>query len=388
MRFLKRGKHWLWLQLTSYSYQSDYREEQAVIQRIFDRFATRMEGSNPSRYLWRAISQYHCQASARKRYAGWLANAMATAGLTVTPLLVRRSRPEQSKTNCKYLKMDFHVAYQIPASIKSLALEVNLNERYLRLADLQFAFSIFVSNGVLYPELLLKFIFWIATIRPYLDRYRFEYLIQYCEYSAYSSLRKAYLNSQGVKIANVTHGEEFISCRSAFSSFDQYYAWLLTPRSIHEAMHIEYSQGFGFNPCQGLAAVSKTGRKSVVGILWPSMKGPNLDTFVNQLRQLSTRYHVVVRPHPSPKFANLFEVYRALLPGEVSDPHIEGIHGFIDRVDLVIGYLSAVMVQARYRGRDVLYLQNECLTSLKTYHEYYRELPAVPLAEIASHLCG
>ena len=377
---------WFRARLTSYSFNSDYLAEQAVIQRMFDRYVGKMNGAGHRRYLWRAICQYRCQAFARKPWCNWLANVVALAGLPLVLLLVRRSRNRPRKTSCKYLKIDNHAACQVPPDIKTFTLEANLTERYLQLADLRFALALFFGGGILYPELLLKFIFWVASIRPYLDRYRFEYLVQYCEYSAHSSLRKAYLNSQGVKIANVTHGEEFISCRSAFSSFDQYHAWELTPQSIHDAMHMECGERFSFNPCASIPPAPKSDRESVLGFLWPSIEGPDLNLLVGQLNRLGRRYKVIVRPHPNPNYANNFGAYRTLLLGEVSDPHTETIHSFIDRTGLVVGYLSAVLVQAMLRGRSVLYVKDEYLASLVKYHDYYKQVPAVSLEDLSSYL--
>ncbi len=388
MKALARIKGWLLTQLTEHSYNSDYRRSLTIIQRMAERYAPKIDGSDPGRYLWRAICQYRCQASARKTWVVWFANALAIAALPGVVLLVRRARPSPSKTNCYYLKIDFHAAYKIPDRIRGDTVEARPVESYLHLEDLRFAFALFLRNGVFYPELLLKFIFWLASVRPHLNHYHFEYLLQYGEYSAHSSLRKLFVNSLGAKVANVTHGEEHISCRSAFSSFDQYFAWDLTPRSIHDAMHIEYGERFAFNPCAGIPRAPATGLESALGFLWPSLEGSDLKLFVDQLNQLGERYHIIVRPHPNSKYANHFAAYRGLLLAEISDPHTETIHSFIDRSGLVVGYLSAVLVQAMFRGRKVLYLKNAYLTSLSEYHDYYREVPAVPLEQLSGYLTG
>lgn len=390
MRIHQRLYRWLRAQFTSYSFAGDYHAEQAIIDRVYQRYATRIEGGRDrDRYFWRAICQYRCQTFARKPWVGAAGNLLALLGLPVAILMLRRAAPPAlPKADCTYLKIDQHVAYQIPLHIRGGTIEAASNTRYLRSADVAFALGLFVHNRAFYPELLLKFLRWIATVRPHLDRYQPRYLIQYCEYSAHSSLRKAYLNAQGIKIANVTHGEEFISCRSAFSSFDQYHAWELTPPRIHEAMRMECGEQFSFNPCADVppAPAPAAGRKWVVGVLWPAMEGPDLAQFVDQLNQLSVTYQVVVRNHPNPNYQNHFKTHRARLQATFSDPNLESIHSFIDRTGLVVGYLSAVLVQARLRGRRVVYIKNHQLATLSEYHDFYRMVPAVALEDLSREL--
>ena len=160
------------------------------------------------------------------------------------------------------------MAYKIPAMIRDCTVEKNMAGTYLTWNDFTFAISLFLKNGAFYPESLLKFIRWIAFIRPYIDLYQPEYIIQYCEFSPYSSLRKLFLKRHNIKIANVAHGEVFISCRSAFSSFDQYFEWTITPSSMHDAMHIEYKDYFSFNPCEDLPFAPSV-ETPVLGFLWP-----------------------------------------------------------------------------------------------------------------------
>jgi hypothetical protein len=388
MKIHKGVYRWLRAKFTSYSFDGDYRSEQAIIERVFERYSSRMDGTpDRERYLWRSICQYRCQTFARKPWVGWLGNVLALLGLPVVILTLRRAPPEElRKTDCTYLKIDHHAAYQVPLHIRGATVEAATCPRYLRSADVAFALRLFLQNRAFYPELLLKFLRWIATVRPYLDRYQPRYLIQYCEYSAHSSLRKAYLNAQGIKMANVTHGEEFISCRSAFSSFDQYHAWELTPPRIHEAMRMERGEHFSFTPCADLPRAPGAGVGRVIGVLWPAMEGPDLALFVDQLNQLCDRFQVVVRHHPNPNYQNQFKSYRDRLRTTFSDPHVESIHSFIDRTGLVVGYMSAVLVQARLRGRRVLYLKDQQLASLTEYHDYYRQVPAIALEDLSREL--
>src|SRR6185437_6970690 len=153
----------------------------------------------PSKYLWRAICQYRCQCTARKKSARFAANVAAFACLPLIPLFIRRAK-RQNKTACRYLKVNFHMAYKIPAMIRDCTVEKNMAGTYLTWNDFTFAISLFLKNGAFYPELLLKFIRWIAFIRPYIDLYQPEYIIQYCEFSRYSSLRKLFLKRHNIKI--------------------------------------------------------------------------------------------------------------------------------------------------------------------------------------------
>lgn len=366
--------------LTSCTFNSDYRLEQSIIDSVYGKYIDRITADSSSKYLWRSVCQYRCQSFARKPLMVLVTNICA---FILLPFILFYLRPnkQQNKAiiNCKYLKIDFHMAYQVPETIKNATFEKSIPAKYLTIKDLYSAFYIFIKCRAIYPELLLKYLLWIASVRPYLDSYNIEYLIQYCEYSAYSSLRKLFLNSHGVLLANITHGEEFISCRSAFSSFDQYFAWDLTPQSIHDSMHIEYSERFTFNPCSSLDSAPTCHEKPTLGFLWPSLEGPDLALLVEQLNYISNYGIVIVRPHPSRKYSNDFDRHRYALNAQISDPNKEDIHSFIDSCDLLIGYLSAALLQAAFRGREVVYLHNAYLASLMQYHTYYQKVNYVDI---------
>lgn len=363
--------------LRQYKFNSDYRASLAIIEKVYEKYAEKINSQNSSRYLWRAVCQYKCQASARSKVVGLIANVVAFLGFPSLVFFLRPRRKMNDQITCKYLKINFHMAYQVPILIKYETLEKQAIHKYLTIADFIFALKLFLNNGAVYPELLFKFVFWIASVRPAIDLFHPQYLIQYCEYSATSSLRKLFLNSYGIRLANVTHGEEFISCLSAFSSFDQYFAWELSPHSIHEAMRIVYVDRFTFNPCANLelapAVVTPT-----LGFLWPALDAADLDTLVVQLNKISEYCTVVVRPHPNRRFSNGFENYRHLLKVEVSDAHNEGIHNFIDRCALIAGKFSSAMVQAALRGREIIYLKDPYLERVREYHEYYKKFDLIP----------
>jgi hypothetical protein len=373
--------------LTTYTFSSDHRVDLVIIEEIRRHYGSRTGAGNPYRYLWRSVCQYRCQSYARSKLTAIAANIAALLATPLLVLLVRAgSKNHAARVSCQYLKIDFHAAYQIPEGIRGQTVENGRLARYLTVGDLVFALRAFLLCRAFYPELLFKFLLWIASVRPHLDRFEMRYLLQYCEYSAYSSLRKFFLNSHGIRIANVTHGEEFISCRSAFSSFDQYYAWQLTPQSIHEAMHIEYAERFTFNPCAGLPHAPAVAQIRRVGFLWPAIDASNLDQVVAQINELSACCEVIVRPHPNSKYTNHFEAHRDRLIATVSDAHAESIHSFIDRSTVIVGYLSAVLLQAVFRGREVVYLQDPYLVSLQVYHDYYRSVNAVELAGLARYV--
>lgn len=368
-------------------FNSDYRAEQFVIKNVYRAYADKINPGNAHRFFWRSVCQYRCQSVARKKIMVLAANIGALLCLPALVFLIRPGRKSDTgKLSCNYLKINFHMAYQIPESIRDITLEKSISGNYLTFKDLTFAFGLFIGNRALYPELLFKFLLWMASVRPYLDSFSPEYLIQYCEYSAYSSLRKLFLNSHGILIANVSHGEEFISCRSAFSSFDQYFAWDLTPRSVHDSMHVEYTDRFSFNPCAGLAPAPTAPTTPTLGFLWPSIEGQNLDVVVAQLNRICDYSTVIVRPHPNLKYANDFENYRHTLKAQTSDPHKEDIHCFIDRCSIIAGNLSAALLQAAFRGRDVIYLNDAYLASVRKYHEYYQKVNCVDIEKLDSFL--
>lgn len=368
--------------LTGCNYLSDYRAEQNIIENVYRAYADKINTVNSNRYLWRSVCQYRCQSAARKNYMVLLANMLALVCLPCLFFLIRPGRKSGGeKATCKYLKIDFSMAYQIPDSIRSITQEKSISGKYLFFEDLGFALGLFIGNRAFYPELLFKYLLWIASVRPCFDSWTTEYLIQYCEFSAYSSLRKLFLNHHGIKIANVSHGEEFISCRSAFSSFDQYFAWDLTPILVHDAMHIEYTHHFSFNPCDGLAPAPAAPATPALGFLWPSIEGSDLNLLVEQLNRISEYCNVIVRPHPNIKYANNFSRYRHILKAQVSDPHHEDIHRFIDRCSILAGNLSAALLQAAFRGRDVVYLNDAYMVSVREYHEYYQKVKCVDIYE-------
>jgi hypothetical protein len=311
-------------------------------------------------------------------------NAAAFLCLPFLLVLVRGEKERRGgKILCEYLKIDFHMAYQVPPTIKDRTVEKQLSRRYLTLADLFWAVGLFLRSGAFYPELLFKFLLWIASARPVLDAYEPRCLIQYCEYSAYSSLRKLFLNREGILLANVSHGPEFLSCRSAFSSFDRYFAWDITPKNLHNAMHIEYADRASFNPCAGLAPAPAV-LIPTLGFLWPAMDIVDLDVLLKQLNAINQYCKVLVRPHPNPGYTNHFENYRHSLNAEVSDAHDEDIHSFIDRCSVVVGNYSSALIQAASRGREVVYLEDAYLRSLRTYHDYYQAVDSISLESLES----
>jgi hypothetical protein len=368
--------------LRNYRFKSDYRASLAIIENVYRKHATRINSSAPSRYVWRSICQYQCQGTARQKMISLAANIIAFLGLPLLFFLVRPKRKADTpKVSCKYLKIDFHMAYQVPAIIKGETLEKSISKKYLNFKDLTFAFGTFVRNHAFYPELLFKFALWIASVRPYIDFYSPEYLIQYCEWSATSSLRKLFLNKCGIRLANVTHGEEFINCLYAFSSCDQYFAWEVTPRSLHDAIHIEYTDRFTFNPCAGFKPAPAVATPTL-GFLWPALDAADLEALIFQLNNISNYCTVVVRPHPSPKHSNQFQSYRRRLNAQVSDAQGEDIHHFIDRCSLMAGIFSSALVQAALRGREIVYLRNPYLESVREYHTYYQKFDFIEVEQL------
>jgi len=116
------------------------------------------------------------------------------------------------------------------------------------------------------------------------------------------------------------------------------------------------------------------------------MEADSLPLLVAQLNEIARTCTVLVRRHPNAKYANRFEHYRAQLAAEVSDALTENINSFIDRSSVVAGYMSAALIQAVLRGRDVVYLADQYLRSLRSYHDYYRRVTMVDMAELADHV--
>lgn len=363
--------------------------ETKIINDIQKKYHDKINTTDMSRYLWRSICQYKCQCAVRKKTPQLISNLVALLSLPLILFLLRISSKKIIASNhFVYLKKDYHMAYKVPVSIRSKTFEAKVEKKYLHYSDIRLIISEFIKNKAFYPELLLKTILWMASVRPYIDRYDFSCLIQYCEYSAHSSLRKLILNRLGIKLANVSHGEEFISCRSAFSSFDEYFAWNITPKSIHDAMYIEYGKRFTFNPCSDTKPAPLRSKKTVVGVLWPEAKAVNLAELSKQLNQISEIHEVIVRPHPNPINRNNFKLYQHSLRSSISDANHEDIHDFIDRCDVITGHLSAALVQASLRGRHVVYLDSEQLQSLRAYHEYYRKVQFADISELNFVICA
>lgn len=367
-------------------YDADYCREKDRIDRTAQKYRIQLERTGPERELWRSVAQYRCQSYARRKAVVILANLLAIAAMPLVILRFLRWRqpPLEARLRVKYLKIDFHMAYVVPNLIKTQTIESQAKGKYFYLEDLKFILRLFMKSGVFLPELFVKFLLWMASVRPQLDEFEPEVLIQYCEFSAYSSLRKAYLNHLGTKIANITHGEEVISTRNAFSTFDQYFAWSITPPEIHQAMGMEYATLYHFNPCENLPKVPPHLELTTVGILWPSIMSPAVGILVEQINLLGSVLKVVVRPHPNPNYACDIHLYRSRLKAEVCDPKAEGVHDFIDRCSVVVGFPSAVLLQALFREGKVLYLENEPLENIRRYHPFYQKVDSVAIEDLAA----
>jgi len=374
--------------MTAYRFGADFRCELATIASIFDRYRPRIELGDARRYVWRSVAQYRCQSTARRRLETVVANFAALVALPLLLILVRVRRRRIDSGGCEYLKIDAHMAYTVPGQIADRTVEASVADRYLTVSDFSRCVSLFIRAGAFYPELFVKWMLWVSSVRPALDQYSPRTLVQYCEYSAYSSLRKAYLNDLGIRLANVTHGEELISCRSAFSSFDEYFAWDITPTSIHDAMHIEIGQRFTFNPCAERGPAPVLAGVPTIGFLWPSLPGRDITEFVAQLRRIASQYHVIVRPHPNPQYSRSFAPFRVGAEFEISEPLGEPIHNFIDRCQALVGYQSAALLQANLRGRTAIYIEDAQLMSLREYHDYYKRAIAVPVIDLSRYVNG
>lgn len=371
-------------------YDADHRREKDRIDQIAQKYRIQLERTGAERELWRSVAQYRCQSYARGTTVILLANVLAFFAMPFVILrflrfLRWRPSPMKPRVRVKYLKIDFHMAYVIPNLIRAQTIESPAKGKYFYLEDLKFIIRLFMDGGVFLPELFVKFILWMAFVRPQLDEFEPEFLIQYCEFSAYSSLRKAYLNHCGLRSANITHGEEVISTRNAFSTFDQYFAWSITPPEIHQEMRMEYATLYHFNPCENLPKVPIHPELSTVGILWPSIMSPAVGTLVEQINLLGSVLKVVVRPHPNPNYACDIHLYRSQLNAEVCDPKAEGLHDFIDRCSVVVGFPSAVLLQALFREGKVLYLENEPLGNIRRYHSFYQKVDSVAIEDLAAH---
>jgi len=368
--------------LAACSFNSDHQVDLNIIGKVYRQHAKSIEASDSSRHFWRSVCQYKCQSTARARLAVLAVNAAAFLCLPFLLALVRRNRESRGeKVSCEYLKIDFHMAYQVPPTIRNITLERSISRKYMTFGDFVWAVGLFLKSGTFHPELLFKFLLWITSVRPCIDSYKPRYLIQYCEYSAYSSLRRLFLNRQEILLANVSHGPEFISCRSAFSSFDRYFAWDITPENVHRAMHIEYADCVRFNPCAGLAPAPVVAIPTL-GFLWPPIDIVDLSVLVKQLNSINKYCKVLVRPHPNPGYANHFESYRHLLSAQISDAHAEDIHCFIDRCSVIVGNYSSALIQAALRGREAIYLDDAYLACLRSYHEYYQKVIYIRLEDL------
>lgn len=366
-------------------FDPNYQVEINRIETVYEKYKLKIESACCDRYFWRSICQYECQAFTRKLPILIFSNILALLFLPFTSLRLRNARISKSgRVKCHYLKIDNHMAYKIPLCIKSNTVEARLNVKYVTLMDLVYVIKLFSRNRSFHPELMLKFILWISSVRPYLDLYSPKYLLQYCEYSPYSSLRKLFLNSNGIYIANISHGEEVISCRSAFSSFDKYYMWDVVPKYVHKAMHIEYAEHIYYNPCEGLPPAPKHSQTITIGILWPSINSIDLSLLVTQIVSIDKYLSIVIRPHPNLNYRNKFEKHLEIMNVEVSHPFDEDIHNFIDRCNLVVGLQSAVLIQASLRQRDVLYIKDDYFSSLIEYHDYYKSKQCADLGDLSS----
>lgn len=370
-----------------------YREELSDINNLKKWLDIKLKHSTHNIYMLRAICQYKAQRTLRSKIDVFLANVIAVLYIPLILLKIRLHQRARKQKKCfvEYLKVDQHMAYQIPPQIKKLTIDKAQITRgscacYLLPEDLSSACRYFGSAAFLYPELFTKFLIWISTIRPHLEVINCSNLIQYCEYSATSSLRKLFLNERGISLVNVTHGEELISCRSAFSSFDKCFAWFITPRTVYDAMQIDCKEFYTFNPCADLPILKEACGHPCIGLLWPAFKSQKPELLARQVEILQEHFTILVRPHPNQRYRAMFKECASGLRVNFSNPHDEDVHTFLGRCSIVVGYSSAVLVQAAIRGREVLYIKTPNLAAIREYHPYYKALPAVELDELANHL--
>lgn len=374
----KKIKQYLYSCLTP-RYPTDYKAELDCINKINEVLCDKFIANNIDRCFWRSVAQHMAHSSFRPRASLFFVNIMSFFGLLFLLAKIKNGNTvSQFKLKSAYIKFDCEAAYIVPSQIKSCTKEVCVQQTYIKLSDLKFAYGLFLRHRVLNFELLFRFLLWVNRVRPILDLFEPEFILQYCEYSPHSSLRKAFLNANGVKLANVTHGEEYISTRSAFSTFDQYFHWDINNSNIYSSMKIYSDEWFPFNPTQHLKK-ARLPTKYVIGILWPSVLSADFDLLVQKINQIANNFQVLVRPHPNPRYRYRFDDFVDKINADISDSQIEDPHSFIDRTSIICGYASAIIIQAALRGRRVVYINDGFLESLVQYHPFYQNAERISL---------
>jgi len=360
--------------VTLYKIEASSDDEIKKIEKTYLKYKEKINEKDNSKYFWRSVAQYSCQIEGYGRLKYFFLNAAAIILLPKFLLKIRTRKKNPVKNNCDYLKINNYRNSFIPEVLKENTVNaVEIKDRYLITDDLKLVINLCIENLYFNPLFIYKILGWIASVRPYLDIYNPKCLIQYCEYSATSSLRRLYLNEYGIRIANISHGEEDISSRNSFCSFDEYYVWSVIPNKIHQLNHIESTHRITFNPCENLPQAPVIS-KSIIGLLWPVGKDDGMiSTIIEQLRQLDPEYPLIIRPHPAASHFHRFKKIKLLKSFEISNPHEEDINSFINRTSLIIGVRSAAMIQADLRGRKIVYINNEMLRSARKYNLYYSE---------------
>lgn len=367
--------------LSKYSFEPDPDVELAKINSIYQKYQKVLNDPRKDYLAIKSLCQYECQKLNRNKFVFYLSNALCFFILPFSILLLRNNHAKAVRgESCEYVKIDYSIAYQIPTAIRDKTKEILPCIRYLCWADLILVVRLFCRNRLFFPELFVKYVLWISRVRPVIDQQNPSYLICFCESSSSSSLRTFYCNFNSIKTVNITHGEEFISVRNAFSTFDIYYRWEITPKKLHQSMYMESKRAYTFSPAVNIKINKRKNEFLTIGFLWPSTDSIDLFGYAREIKKAQENYSVVVRPHPRELYRKCFYKIIKEFNFSTCEPKDVSVNVFLNSCDLVVGYNSALMVQADVVGVKTIYVEDEYFINLQKYHPYYQNVTSVPLS--------
>lgn len=392
---LSEVKLWLRTWLLCYRFSEfSYQEHLAIIEQVKNRIGEGIYSpDDATRLTLRSVAQYLSQSGlrpARSRLATEIISCVmlpCALGYWVCRGLLSTRSPQPRVRGLRWNQDEFRYwrntdIYHTPEELLPDAPQtVFVSARYLRLDDIKFLWQ---TARIAWPFLGKLRIQWLAKIakeiafaRPLVDTHPADYALMDNECNCAISILTLYARRHGQQLYTVQHGDLFLSVMTSFFETDRSYCWDNFYVELFKRMQASSNFRLYNNPKFTFTKEEKNTKRSGIGVFMPGIQTiPTEDeknTFVQALNTLAEEYPVHLRPHPA--YVNQCEALVPLLSKKVTitNSQKETSKQFIARHNLILGTVSAAILEAIMLGRPVVCFRGILLDDVASYHFCYKK---------------
>lgn len=351
----------------------------------------------------RSVAQYRAQSALRPRQSlivtEFLSYALLPLGLMrwlIEGLIARPKRTPRAagvRWNQSYFRYTrspdiFHTP---PELAKDAPQTVFVTARYLRRDDVRFLWQATRTAWPMLGSLRFQWIFKIAKeiawARPLIDAHPSDYALLDAECNCALSLLTLYSHRHGQKLYDVQHGDLFVSAVNTFFETDRCYVWDDFYTELLKQMRARSDFRVYTNPTFLLSDAEKAITRHGIGVFMPGAmtldREEDRRTFAEALNALTDHAPVRLRPHPA--YINECAAIAPLLSSkvEITDSRLENSKQFILRHEVIVGTVSAAILESIMLGQNVVCFRGKFLDDIASYHFSYRK-PNCRLCDLPS----